>query len=297
MSISLFAPSWNLRIGLYYLARQGRVVKKTCMGRTRDRRPYSTLQGRPQIAIMPYCSQECVLGRFLPPPSNFLVGWLLPPFFTLLLLMAFGLVEKIMSLLLTLILNFWSMLTVPLSKSIEVVVMSSTLMNTSPFWPNGVSLHLLPSRDSNHQYVHILGYLTSWGVNVCLDKLILESLYESLGHASEDLWQGVDSFHIGGPIWILQLWLNATFVDALDVQIPHSIEAGVKGTQLSRITLGDDKTVFRATFEKYFYIFYKCNTFDPSMAPFTTQQYGPSWFYTLFPNPATKKEEVIHEFF
>lgn len=88
------------------------------------------------------------------------------------------------------------------------------------------------------------------GVNFCLRKLILASLYEALGHASEDLRRAIDSFQIGGPIWLLQLWLNATFAHTLNIQIPHCTEVGAKGIRLARFTPGEDKGVSREAFEK-----------------------------------------------
>lgn len=67
-------------------------------------------------------------------------------------------------------------------------------------------------------------------VNVFLNRLILASLYEALGHALENLRRGVKSFKIMGPIWLLQLWLNSTFSYALYIQIPPSTKVGAKVT-------------------------------------------------------------------
>lgn len=54
--------------------------------------------------------------------------------------------------------------------------------------------------------------------NVCLNKLVLCSLYESLAIASRDLKAQVcpkEIFLILGPIWLLELCLNATFEPSL----------------------------------------------------------------------------------
>ncbi|KAI5394820.1 hypothetical protein KIW84_061437 [Lathyrus oleraceus] len=88
------------------------------------------------------------------------------------------------------------------------------------------------------------------GVSVCLRKLIMASLYEVLGQVSKDLRRGVDNFQTGAPIWLLPLWLNATFAHALDIQIPLSTEVGAKGIRLIRLTPEDGKGVFKAAFEK-----------------------------------------------
>lgn len=112
------------------------------------------------------------------------------------------------------------------------------------------------------------------GVNVYLNKLILASLYEALGHATEDLKRGVDIFQNGGRIWLLQLWVNSTFAHTLDIQIHPSTEVGAKGTRLAQLTSDDGKGVSKASFENYFYILYKCNTFEPLMAPFAARGWG-----------------------
>jgi hypothetical protein len=51
------------------------------------------------------------------------------------------------------------------------------------------------------------------GQNFALGRLILASLYESIGNAVDDIKASKDGapFLISGPLWLLQLWLNATF--------------------------------------------------------------------------------------
>lgn len=93
---------------------------------------------------------------------------------------------------------------------------------------------------------------------------------------------------------MLQLWLYAIFSHAPDIQIPSRTEVGAKGTRLAQLTPDDGQGVSKEAFEKYFYIFYKYNTFDPSMEPFMDQLCGIAWFHTPFPNPATEEAELIH---
>lgn len=60
------------------------------------------------------------------------------------------------------------------------------------------------------------------GRNICLNKLILGSLYESLGIASFELKSinhHDDNILISIPIWILQIWIDATFEPSLKVTI------------------------------------------------------------------------------
>lgn len=73
---------------------------------------------------------------------------------------------------------------------------------------------------------------------------------------------------------MLQLWLYATFSHAPDIQIPPRTEVGAKGIRLAQLTPDDGKGVSKAAFEKYIYIIYKCNTFDPSTEPFVAQRCG-----------------------
>lgn len=65
------------------------------------------------------------------------------------------------------------------------------------------------------------------GLKVNLNKKILGSLYEALGLTASD-FKSIDdptyNFHINGPIWLLQLWLNATFESFLKFNIPPALE-------------------------------------------------------------------------
>lgn len=79
---------------------------------------------------------------------------------------------------------------------------------------------------------------------------------------------------------MLELWLNATFAHALDIEIPPRTEVCIEGTQLALLPPNDNKLVSRPAFEMYFYIFYKCNTFDSSMVAFPTRWCGPTLFHT-----------------
>lgn len=98
---------------------------------------------------------------------------------------------------------------------------------------------------------------------VCLSKLVLCSLYELLATSSRNIIERsyLNSLQIGGPIWLLQLWLNATFVPTLHSDIPSSIIVGAKGSRLALITPGDGETLLQQTFEKYTFMFYKSKTF------------------------------------
>jgi len=61
-----------------------------------------------------------------------------------------------------------------------------------------------------------LAYQLHEGKQVCLSKLILGCLYESLNQGVADMRSQVKSLIIPGPIWLFQLWLSATFGSDLD---------------------------------------------------------------------------------
>ena len=49
-----------------------------------------------------------------------------------------------------------------------------------------------------------------------------------------------DSLKISGPMWLLQLWLNASLEDKLETRIPVNLIRFVEGTRLNLLT-PDDK--------------------------------------------------------
>lgn len=59
--------------------------------------------------------------------------------------------------------------------------------------------------------------------NTCLRKLILGSLYESLGEGVYLMMtlKPSTNYLIASPFWLLQLWLNATFAQALMLDLPE----------------------------------------------------------------------------
>lgn len=51
------------------------------------------------------------------------------------------------------------------------------------------------------------------------------------------------NFHIGGPIWLLQMWLNATFEPSLKTKVPPNPEVGVEELRLAKLTPDNGKVV------------------------------------------------------
>lgn len=76
------------------------------------------------------------------------------------------------------------------------------------------------------------------GRKIFLSKFILFGLYESLGLACEYLKERENpvSLQIGGPIRLLQLWLNATLQPSLKTRVPPNPEVEVEGLRLAKLT-------------------------------------------------------------
>lgn len=72
------------------------------------------------------------------------------------------------------------------------------------------------------------------GQNIYLSQLILGSLYESLGLAIKTLknLKPKDNLLLGGPYWLLQLWLNAIFETSLNVNIPDDVDEDIKNRRI-----------------------------------------------------------------
>lgn len=103
--------------------------------------------------------------------------------------------------------------------------------------------------------------------------LILSGLYESLGLAREYLKEGdnPNNLQIGGPIWILPLWLNATFKPSLKTRVPPNLEVGVEGIRMAQLTPNDGKVFYLEIFENSFQLFYRCKTFTSTIEPFSSR--------------------------
>lgn len=76
-------------------------------------------------------------------------------------------------------------------------------------------------------------------------------------------------------IWILQLWLNSILKPSFNTIVPPSLEVGVEGPSLAKLTPDDGNDISLEVFESYFQKLYRCKTFTLIMAPFSNRQCGP----------------------
>jgi len=129
------------------------------------------------------------------------------------------------------------------------------------------------------------------GRDICLSKLILGSLYESLNQAVTSIkeYQSGSNLIIPAPIWLFQLWLLATFRTKLKVFLPNDFQEEYNNRSNEGICLTmlrcentNSKELFTIAYEALF----GCDVLTPS---FSTRTCGPDWFTRKF--PATKVED------
>ncbi|KAL5122913.1 hypothetical protein HKD37_02G003610 [Glycine soja] len=133
-------------------------------------------------------------------------------------------------------------------------------------------------------------------------RLLLAVLYESLGEACDDLKKSKDgsSFLVSGPMWLLQLWLNATFEQEMGLIIPQDYaeevaNRSIEGQRALRLTPKTFDQNPQKLFLKYMKIFLSFDKFLPQHAPFISREVGPAWFTDYFPAVDPDNEEEVNE--
>ncbi|KAH1206259.1 hypothetical protein GmHk_16G046769 [Glycine max] len=140
------------------------------------------------------------------------------------------------------------------------------------------------------------------GQNFGFGRLLLAVLYESLGEACDDLKKSKDgsSFLVSGPMWLLQLWLNATFEQEMGLIIPQDYaeevaNRSIEGQRALRLTPKTLDQSSQKLFLKYMRIFLSFDKFLPQHAPFISREVGPAWFTDYFPAVDPDNEEEVNE--
>jgi hypothetical protein len=105
---------------------------------------------------------------------------------------------------------------------------------------------------------------------------------------------------VSGPIWLLQLWLNATFEEELRLIVPSEYTEEVdnrmvEGGRLVRLSPSSLEQNTQKLFVKYMKIFLNFDKFLPRHAPFLERKYGPTWFTEDFPALYPDNEEEVNE--
>jgi hypothetical protein len=136
------------------------------------------------------------------------------------------------------------------------------------------------------------------GLDVALGRFILASLYDSLGQAS-DMLKKIDKgsqLAFSGPIWLLQLWLNATFESNFNLFLPSYLEASIaarqsEGARLALLRYRETNLTTRQLFFHYFKILLEFDEITPKNTPFVKRVVGPAWFRRPFPATNPNEEE------
>jgi hypothetical protein len=140
------------------------------------------------------------------------------------------------------------------------------------------------------------------GKDFGFSKLILATLYDSLGKGSDALKKAEKGTKLKliGPMWFLQLWLNATFESNVNLFLPPMDEPRVSNRQMegSRLALLRQRQTGLSTgelFTLYFKFFLSFNEIKEINTPFIEMQVGPTWFKQDFPATNLDDEEDINE--
>nr|KYP59082.1 hypothetical protein KK1_014510 [Cajanus cajan] len=125
------------------------------------------------------------------------------------------------------------------------------------------------------KYYYILAQALHLQKKICLSKLLLASLYSSLDEASESLFLESGPRNLSGPLWLLQLWLNAILEKKLLLSSSFSPVCQLEGARLT--TLTPRKRSIK-NFAKYVQAFLSFSEFTKDLAPFIRSGLTwPSW--------------------
>nr|KYP49700.1 hypothetical protein KK1_028568 [Cajanus cajan] len=125
------------------------------------------------------------------------------------------------------------------------------------------------------KYYYILAQALHSKKKICLSKLLLASLYTCLDEASESLYRETGPHNLSGPLWLLQLWLNAILEKILSLTSSFTPVCELEGARLTTLTPRKRSV---ENFAKYVQTFLSFNDFTGELAPFICSNLtGPSW--------------------
>nr|KYP74733.1 hypothetical protein KK1_007424 [Cajanus cajan] len=125
------------------------------------------------------------------------------------------------------------------------------------------------------KYYYALAQALHSKKQICLSKLLLVSLYTSLDEASESLFRETGPRNLSGPLWLLQLWLNAIFEKKLSLTSSFTPPCALEGARLTTLT---PRKRSIQHFAKYIDAILSFTNFSEDLAPFIrTTLTGPSW--------------------
>jgi hypothetical protein len=111
-----------------------------------------------------------------------------------------------------------------------------------------------------------------------------------MGNASDAIKASKDGskFSVAGPMWLLQLWLNAIFETELGLIVPSDYQEEVdarevEGQRLVRLAPRSLDQDSQRLFIRHMKMFLNFNQFLPRHAPFVERKYEAAWFVEDFP--------------
>ncbi|WJX67184.1 hypothetical protein P8452_51676 [Trifolium repens] len=135
-----------------------------------------------------------------------------------------------------------------------------------------------------------------------LGRLLLACLYEAMGNASDAIKASKDGskVSIAGPMWLLQLWMNATFETELGLIVPSDYQQEVddreiEGQRLVRLAPRSLDQDTGRLFMKHMKMFLNFDKFLPRHAPFVERKHGAAWFIEDFPAFNPDNEDEVNE--
>ncbi|WJX77585.1 hypothetical protein P8452_60878 [Trifolium repens] len=135
-----------------------------------------------------------------------------------------------------------------------------------------------------------------------LGRLLLACLYEAMGNASDAIKASKDGskVSIAGPMWLLQLWLNATFETELRLIVPSDYqqevdEREIEGQRLVRLAPRSLDQDTGRLFMRHMKMFLNFDKFLPRHAPFVERKHGAAWFVEDFPAFNPNNEDEVNE--
>jgi hypothetical protein len=135
-----------------------------------------------------------------------------------------------------------------------------------------------------------------------LGCLLLACLYEAMGNASDAIKASKDGskVSIAGPMWLLQLWLNATFETELGLIVPSDYqqevdEREIEGQMLVRLAPRSLDQDTGRLFMRHMKMFLNFDKFLPRHAPFVERKHGAAWFIEDFPAFNPDNEDEVNE--
>nr|KYP61954.1 hypothetical protein KK1_016469 [Cajanus cajan] len=127
------------------------------------------------------------------------------------------------------------------------------------------------------KYYYILAQALHSKKKICLSKLLLTSLYTCLDEASESLFRESGPRNPSGPLWLLQLWLNAIFEKKLCLPLTPTPICELEGARLTTLT---PRKRLVDNFAKYVGAILSFTKFTEDLAPFIRLNLiGPTWLH------------------